>query len=299
MSDLHSEVGSYVADALNPAERAEFEGHLVSCVSCRLEVAEFSETLAELTGLVAAPPPPALRASVLAAIRNVPAREPMVGSNEQSAMPIADGDGQAVQPLVPASVTQLRPLGPDEVAPLDEHPSEVPDWTWLGVTAGLSDDLASRRSRRTDRVLTALVAAVLVVALAFSGWVYVSWQQNQTEVSQAHHETDLLTAPDVKVYTAVVSGAQVSYVVSKQRNEALFVGKNLPRLEANQVYQLWTMRGEAVTKADLVRTGGDVRQWINGGGPIADSDGLALTREPGPDGSAAPTPPILAKVDLS
>ena len=58
MSDLHSAVGSYVADALNPAERAEFEGHLVSCVSCRLEVAEFSETLAELTGLVAAPPPP-------------------------------------------------------------------------------------------------------------------------------------------------------------------------------------------------------------------------------------------------
>ena len=301
MSDVHSAVGSYVADALNPVERAEFEDHLSSCVSCRLEVAEFSEILAEMTPLVATRPPAALRASVLAAIRTVQplAPEAIAGSKEQAATPLANGDGRAAQPLVPAAVTQLRPLGPDEVAPLDEHPSEVPDWTWLGVTAGLSDDLASRRSRRTDRILTVLVAAALVVALAFSGWVYVSWQENQTQVSQAQRETDLLTAPDARVYTAFVGDARVSYVVSKQQDEALFIAKDLPRPPADQVYQLWTLKGEAATKADLVRTGGDVRQWIKDGGHIADADGLALTREPGPNGSSTPTAPILAKVNLS
>jgi anti-sigma factor RsiW len=301
MSDVHSAVGSYVADALNPVERAEFEDHLASCASCRVEVAEFSEILAEMTPLVATRPPAALRASVLAAIRTVQplAPEAIAGSKEQAATPLADGDGHAVQPLVPAAVTQLRPLGPDEVAPLDEHPSEVPDWTWLGVTAGLSDDLANRRSRRTDRILTILVAAALVVALAFSGWVYVSWQENQTQVSQAQRETDLLTAPDAKVYASTVDGTPVSYVVSKQRNEALFIAKNLPRPAADQVYQLWTLKGDAATKAELVRTGGDVRQWIRDGGSIADADGMALTREPGPNGSPRPTPPELGQVSLS
>ena len=61
MSDLHSAVGSYVADALSPVERAEFEAHLVGCYSCRFEVAEFTETLAELTPLVATRPPATLR----------------------------------------------------------------------------------------------------------------------------------------------------------------------------------------------------------------------------------------------
>jgi anti-sigma factor RsiW len=300
MSDVHSAIGSYVADALNPVERAEFEAHLSGCVSCRLEVAEFAETLAELTPLVATRPPAALRQSVLAAIRTVqplPAEVEVRSAEEQAARWIAEPGSPDLQPLVPAAITGVRPLGPDEVAPLDEHPSEVPDWTWLGVTAGLSDDLSSRRRRRTDRILAGLVAAALIVALAFSGWVYVSWQENQTQVSQAQRENELLTAPDAEVYTDTVDGATVSYVVSKQRNEAMFIASNLRNPGKNRTYQLWTLKGEAATPAGLVRTGGNVREWIHGG-PIDNSTGLALTNEPGPSGSDAPTPPTLAAVEL-
>ena len=297
MSDVHSAVGSYVADALNPAERAEFEAHLAGCRSCQLEVAEFSETLAELTPLVARRPPAALRESVLAAIRTVQplAREAVVRPEERP-IRVSDPESPELQPLVPAAITEVRPLGPDEVAPLDEHPSEVPDWTWLGMTAGLSDDLAARRGRRTERILAGLVAAALIVALAFSGWVYVSWQENQTRVSEAQHVNELLTAPDVKVYPAVVDGTPVSYTVSKQRNEALFIAKNLPSPGDNQVWELWTLKGDAPTRADLVRTGGNVRQWIRG--PVGDATGLAISREPGSRGSDRPTPPILGKVGL-
>ena len=295
MSDTHSAIGSYVADALSPAERAEFETHLTGCISCRLEAAEFAETLAELTPLVATRPPAALRDSVLAAIRTVqPAAPELAVRAEERARRRAEPGSPDLQPWVPAAVTELRPLGPDEVAPLDEHPSEVPDWTWLGVTASLSDDLTDRRSRRTDRILAALLAAALVVALAFSGWVYVSWQQNQTQVAEAQRETDLLTAPDVKVYTSTVEGAPVSYVVSKERKQALFIAKNLRDPGPDQTYQLWTLKGEAATAADLVRTGGTIRQWIRG--PVDDADGLAISREPGPNGSSSPSQPLLSEV---
>ena len=299
MNDLHSAIGSYVADALSPVERADFETHLSGCISCRLEVAEFTETLAELTPLVATRPPAALRDSVLAAIKTVQplAPEIVVRSEERARRRAVNGSPDPL-PLQPAAVTELRPLGPDEVAPLDEHPSEVPDWTWLGVTAGLSDDVDARRARRTDRLLAVLVAAALVVALAFSGWVYVSWQANQTQTSQAQQETDLLTAPDAKVITAKLSGTNtpVSFVVSKRRNEALFIASNLADPGANTTYQLWTLKGDAATQAGLVRQGGSVRQWIRGG-PVGDADGLAISREPGPSGSSKPST-ILARVHL-
>jgi anti-sigma factor RsiW len=288
MTDTHSAIGSYVADALSPAERAEFEAHLTGCISCRLEVAEFAETLAELTPLVATRPPAALRDSVLAAIRTVqPAAPELIVRSEERAKRRAEPESPDLEPWVPAAVTELRPLGPDEVAPLDEHPSEVPDWTWLGVTASLSDDLTARRSRRTDRILAALVAAALVVALAFSGWVYVSWQQNQTQVSETRRETDLLTARDVKVYTAAVQGTPVSYVVSKERKQALFIASNLPNPGPDRTYQLWTLKGDAATSAGLVRTGGTIRQWIDE--PVDGADGLAISSEPGPKGSPAPS----------
>ena len=299
MSDLHSAIGSYVADALSPVERADFETHLSGCISCRLEVAEFTETLAELTPLVATRPPAALRDSVLAAIKTIqPLAPEIVVRSEERARRRAENGPLDPLPLQPAAITELRPLGPDEVAPLDEHPSEVPDWTWLGVTAGLSDDVDTRRARRTDRLLAVLVATALVVALAFSGWVYVSWQANQTQTSQAQQEMDLLTAPDVKVYTATMSNkTPVSFVVSKHRNEALFIANNLPDPGPNTTYELWTLKGDAATPAGLVRQGGNVRQWIRGG-PVGDAEGLAISREPGPSGSSKPTLPALGRVHL-
>ena len=297
MSDLHSAVGSYVADALSPVERAEFEAHLVGCYSCRFEAAEFTETLAELTPLVATSPPATLRISVMAAITSIqPLAPEIVARSEERANLWAEPTPDGLLPSVPAAVTELRPLGPDEVAPLDEHPSEVPDWSWLGVTANLSDDLAARRTRRTDRILTALVAAALVVALAFSGWVYVSWQQNQTQVTEAQQENELLTAPDVKVYADTVDGAPVSYLVSKQRKQALFIANNLPQPGSNRTYQLWTLKGTVATPAGLVRRGGDVRQWFNE--PVDGPDGLAITREPGPNGSRTPSLPVLSRISL-
>ena len=78
--DPHGAVGAYVADALDDDERTVFEQHLEGCESCRREVAEFTETAAELTWLSEATPPPSLRTSVLwqiATVRPLPPEQPL------------------------------------------------------------------------------------------------------------------------------------------------------------------------------------------------------------------------------
>ena len=92
MSDIHGAVGSYVVHALDADEQVEFEEHLGSCELCRREVAELSETVAELSALSAVAPPPAVRASVLNAIKEVRPLPPETGFVEE---PEPDGEPEA------------------------------------------------------------------------------------------------------------------------------------------------------------------------------------------------------------
>ncbi|MET9227500.1 anti-sigma factor [Lentzea sp. NPDC003310] len=66
-ADLHTLTGAYAVNALSDAEREAFEAHLTGCESCAVEVAELAATAARLGLAVEAPPPPQLRARVLAA----------------------------------------------------------------------------------------------------------------------------------------------------------------------------------------------------------------------------------------
>ena len=66
-ADLHTLTGAYAVNALSDIERTAFEAHLTRCVSCAVEVAELAATAARLGVAVESPPPPQLRARVLAA----------------------------------------------------------------------------------------------------------------------------------------------------------------------------------------------------------------------------------------
>ena len=70
-SDIHALSGAYAVDALDPAERAEFERHLATCDACRAEVDSLREAAGMIAETVAVPPPPALRDRVLADIATV------------------------------------------------------------------------------------------------------------------------------------------------------------------------------------------------------------------------------------
>lgn len=69
-ADVHALTGAYVLDAVSDDERQTFERHLTDCDACRQEVAELRETATRLGAAVATPPPPRLKASVLAQVRD-------------------------------------------------------------------------------------------------------------------------------------------------------------------------------------------------------------------------------------
>lgn len=66
--DIHQLAAAYALDAVDEHERAEFEAHYPTCPICRPEVAGFRETLSQIAGAVAVPPPPSLKANVMAEI---------------------------------------------------------------------------------------------------------------------------------------------------------------------------------------------------------------------------------------
>jgi anti-sigma-K factor RskA len=260
MSEIHSAVGAYVVNALGPDEREEFEAHLAVCPTCSREVVEFGETAAELSLLASAPPPPAaLRGSILSAISEV-------------------------RPLPPEPPAQTAPAAP----------------TGNGtqtVTADIRhaiDELALRRQQRRTRLLSVLVAAVLAAAVALGGVVYTLVQTRQAQVAQQAAETELLTAPDVQTYSATMKdGGQISFVVSRSLDRAMFIGKDLPTVGADQTYQLWTLEGERPIPDNLVAGGGDRQEFFRE--TLSGVTGLAVSVEDA-GGAQQPTPSTIQTV---
>ena len=66
--DVHELTAAYALDALDAESREAYEAHLGRCPDCREELARLGETAAALAwGVVSPPPPPELRARILAA----------------------------------------------------------------------------------------------------------------------------------------------------------------------------------------------------------------------------------------
>ena len=74
--DLHTLAAPYALDALDPHERARFEGHLDQCAECRQELRGFHLTALRLAE--ADTPPPALRARLLAEVSATAQERPVV-----------------------------------------------------------------------------------------------------------------------------------------------------------------------------------------------------------------------------
>jgi anti-sigma factor RsiW len=267
MSEIHGAVGSYVVNALDTSERDEFEAHLAACPTCTREVLEFCETAAELSLLsTVAAPPPSVRTNILSAIKEVRPLPP-----EQPAPPVGADPGESTpRRALPGSQVSFPPV--------------------------VVDQLALRRQRRRTRVLTALVAAVMVVAVGLGGVVYGLVQQRQSQIAQDALETQLFSASDVQVVnTASRNGGQVSFVASKSLNRAMFVATDLPEAGAGKRYQLWTIIDRPIADNQL-DGGASTRQFFTGN--IRDAAGLAVTIENAGPPPAQPTSDILASAEI-
>lgn len=111
--DIHALSGAYAADALDDAERANFERHLASCAACRAEVASLAAAATELSALTELPPPPGLRDRVLRDITTVRPLPPFTPESSAHNLP-PSGDGRPSQPwrwLVAAAAAVVLTLG--------------------------------------------------------------------------------------------------------------------------------------------------------------------------------------------
>ena len=106
--DLHHLSGAYAVDALDDAERTEFERHLAVCAACRAEVAELGGAAHALGALTEATPPEGLRDSVLTGIARVRPLPPIPAPGGDD-HPRADGaDVGPVTPGSPVVIPFLR-----------------------------------------------------------------------------------------------------------------------------------------------------------------------------------------------
>ncbi|WP_086664422.1 anti-sigma factor [Lentzea kentuckyensis] len=113
-ADLHTLTGAYAVNALSDTERAAFDTHLSRCGCCATEVAELTATAARLGAAVASPPPPQLRARVLAAAAETRQLPPRTARVARARSLRGLGGLLAAACLVAAVVLTVQGLGPSE-----------------------------------------------------------------------------------------------------------------------------------------------------------------------------------------
>ncbi len=266
----HEFVGLYVVEALEEQESKDFEAHLAGCDSCRREVTDMSESLAQLSELTAVAPPPELRASVLAAARQ-----------ERPTW---------LAPVPNVSRTTARDA--------DERTEDRPD-TRSQPARQVPDELALRRSRRTVRALAVGIAASLVLAVGAAGYAQTLRVSSDRQAEVAISQTSLWAAPDLDVkHVTLGNGSAANYAVSKEQNRAMFVAESMPAVKQGKEFQMWTIRtkeGEVVATPSVTFGGhGPVSVVFD---DIADAEQVAITVEP-EGGSPKPTTKPFAAVSL-
>ena len=293
MIALHESTGSYALDALDLAELADFEAHLALCCDCRHEVADFSETAAELTLLIQTTPPAALRDTVLSAVRQtrqLPDQKSAQLSAQKSVRMTADPAPPRATPRTSHRTGARRALQGSEGEDDPEPPA--------------GDELAVLRQARQNRLLSGLVAAMLAVLVGLGGTVYTLFQQREAQVAQVTLENELYRSPDTEtVVVDVSSGGQATFVVSKQLNRAIFLGTDLSDPGPKDRYTLWTASGTSLKDPAGVVLDNQVSERVSGSkqlfrGDIRHADFLALNIEPVGSAPAAPTTPVLAAAPI-
>ena len=257
---LHTLVGAFVMDAVQDADRAEFERHLQTCEPCREEVCSLREATARLAEAAAVAPRPELRDQTLRAAVRMRQLPPLV--TEQP----ASFGRRLARPL--ARRTKLARLRAPGAA----------SWPMR---------------------IAATVAVVLAVAAIVLGLDARSMQRTLTAAQQRESDiAAVLGARDAIRLTAHVSGGGTATVVMSHRARTLvFIAKGLEQLPSSKAYELWLMGPTGNRPAGMLPP---PRHGMSGPmvvGRLAGGDRLGLTVEPSA-GSSRPTSPPIVMVGL-
>lgn len=178
------------------------------------------------------------------------------------------------------------------------------------ILGAVAEDLAASQERTAEasapipfpagrRVPQAYaVAAILLLAL---GLGLLGWNLNlQREVGQARAERDAARR-ELAVTRWQLSGAQAGQQISgeviylRDQQRAVVSVQGLPALQPGQVYQLWLIQDGAAPRPETVFLSETTAVQAD----LSRFSTIAITIEPGPQGSAAPTSPVLVAGSLT
>lgn len=272
--DVHTLTGAYALDALEGAERSEFEEHLTRCPECAREVDELRATGAKLGLAVAASPPESLRRKVMTEVAATRQDSPDERSTDRRSG-ARTGTARTGTARTGASPTGTARTG----------------------TA------ASRGRARWRSRLSASAAALAAAAALVMGVVTVRVEQErdaamaQLAQAQARYAPveQLAAAPDARGSSGVgVRGGTAFVIASHDRNEAVLLVSGLPVPPAGRTYQAWLIGDGHPRSVGLV--GPDQAAPLRFRG-LGDATKVGLTVEPD-GGSPQPTTTPVVLFDM-
>jgi anti-sigma-K factor RskA len=262
--------GSYVLNAMDEAEREEFETRLAGSEDLRNEVTELTDT-AVLLGLAVEPatPSPALKQNIMARLSQTP------------------------QLPRDATEEQFAPLRTLRAVPALE--SEEPRQDGSVVTA-VSPASVKTRAHWYNRPVFGIAAVAAAVALIFGSIGVGSLvSQNSNSSQQADALAAISSASDVQRAAAPVStGGTATLVWSAKLGKSVLIGKDLKALRSGKTYELWYINaGGVATPAGLFQSNGkNTVQELSG--RMTAGDTIGVTVEPAGGSKSPTTKPIVA-----
>lgn len=252
---VHALTGAYVCDALEAAERDEFEQHLAQCPACAQEVAELRETAALLAAATSEGPPQRLHDAVFTRIETVRQLPPHVTRPQPAAHEQPEQAG-----VVPIEHGRERRRRFTRAA--------IAGWAAAAIFAGVAGGLAVHTASQ-DR------------------------QINQADARTAQLSA-LLSAPDAHAGVGkVTGGGSVTVIDSRLRDQAAITLTGLAEPPTGKAYQLWMIAPGATRSGGVVPAGANNSPSPILAHGLGATVSVAITIEPA-HGSAQPTTaPIL------
>ncbi|MFF4536036.1 anti-sigma factor domain-containing protein [Streptomyces aureus] len=195
---------------------------------------------------------------------------------------------------------------------------ELKDRVLLRITAVRQEPppapvVTASRPSRVSRLRTPrwVLAAALAAAASLGGtavWQYERAQDARDGAREAREQSRqaelragqvaaVLTAPDAASRSAKLKGgASGTVVVSRSRDQAVFISSRMPKPPGGKVYQLWYDDAGTMRSAGLMDPG-RTTEAVPLDGAVDGASGLGITLEPA-GGSPAPTSAPLALLGL-
>lgn len=201
---------------------------------------------------------------------------------------------QAVVDTLPLAAQAVEPPASLRDRILSEASRDLPESPPRLTSLSGGAPAPRMRSRfRMPEVLFAVAAAVIIAAL---GIYNLQVQRNlHDEQQKAAFGQQVMAALQSGATVRAVAGtsyapsAQAAMVVPPHNGSPYLLVQGLPSPPANKVYQLWLLHGSIPRSAGVFSYSGASPVRVAVTAPIRGSGAAAVTVEPGPRGSRAPT----------